>query len=92
MSPQLSGAISSRHSTPQRLRARARLALVLLAGLSLFAGGCRNVKPWERDNLATYGMRPDRDPVGMDLREHMWFSREASNGGRSIGGGGCGCN
>ena len=65
---------------------------LILAGLGLMSGGCVNVKPWERDDLAAYGMRPDRDTVSIDLREHMWFSREASNGGRSIGGGGCGCN
>ena len=63
-----------------------------LAGLGALACGCVNVKPWERDALANYIMRPDRDPVGLELREHMWFSREASNGGRSVGGGGCGCN
>lgn len=54
--------------------------------------GCVNVKPWERDALAEYAMRPDRDPATRALRDHMWFSREASNGGRSVGGGGCGCN
>jgi hypothetical protein len=63
-----------------------------VSSLALLAQGCVNVKPWERDALANYTMRPDRDPVTLALREHMWFSREASNGGRSIGGGGCGCN
>ena len=37
-------------------------------------------------------MRPDRDPVGLALAEHMFFSREAATGGRGVGGGGCGCN
>jgi hypothetical protein len=55
------------------------------------SSGCANVKPWERDALAHYSMRPDRDLVTLTLREHMWFSREAANGGRSVGGGG-GCN
>jgi hypothetical protein len=63
-----------------------------VSSLALLAQGCVNVKPWERDALANYTMQPDRDPVTLALREHMWFSREASNGGRSIGGGGCGCN
>lgn len=63
-----------------------------LAGLTGLASGCVNAKPWERDALAQYSMRPDRDPVTLTLREHMWFSREAANGGRSVGGGGCGCN
>jgi hypothetical protein len=66
--------------------------LWLLAGSALIVQGCVNVKPWDRDTLADYTMRPDRDPGTLTLREHMWFSREAANGGRSIGGGGCGCN
>ncbi len=66
--------------------------LILLAGLALLHAGCANVKPWERDALADYTMRPERDPLTGALREHLWFSREAANGGRSIGGGGCGCN
>jgi hypothetical protein len=63
-----------------------------LGSLALLAPGCVNVKFWDRDALADYTMRPDRDPVTLTLREHMWYSREASNGGRSVGGGGCGCN
>tara|TARA_B100000902_G_scaffold47838_1_gene55010 strand:+ start:102 stop:275 length:174 start_codon:yes stop_codon:yes gene_type:complete len=54
--------------------------------------GCTSVKPWERDILADYTMRSDRDPLENMLAEHMWFSREAASGGMSIGGGGCGCN
>lgn len=69
---------------------RALPFLLMLAGLGIC--GCQNVKPWDRDALANYSMRPDRDPSALSLREHMWFSREASNGGRGIGGGGCGCN
>jgi hypothetical protein len=58
----------------------------------LVAGGCAQVKPWERGALADYTMRPDRDPLGDALSEHMYFSREAASGGRGVGGGGCGCN
>jgi hypothetical protein len=67
-----------------------QLIAVTLATLAL--SGCATVKPWERDTLADYTMRPDRDPLGSLLAEHMWFSREAASGGRSVGGGGCGCN
>jgi hypothetical protein len=71
----------------------ARICLALLFGaVALLSAGCANVKPWERDLLAEYGMRPARDPLTTATREHLWFSREAANGGRSIGGGGCGCN
>jgi hypothetical protein len=48
--------------------------------------------PVERENLATKVMSPDRDPLGDAMSDHMYFSREASQGGNGIGGGGCGCN
>ena len=65
---------------------------LFLAGLVFLGAGCVNVQPWDRDALADYTMRPERDRLTGALREHLWFSREAANGGRSIGGGGCGCN
>ena len=64
----------------------------LIALLAVLATGCANVKPWERGTLADYTMRADRDPLGSGLSEHIWFSREDAHGGRSVGGGGCGCN
>lgn len=67
--------------------------LVLPALLALlFVCGCATVKPWERSTLADYTMRGDRDPLGMAMDEHIFFSREAAAGGRGVGGGGCGCN
>ena len=68
------------------------LVLLACAGTALLASGCTHVKPWEREALADYTMRPDRDPLGDSFAEHIWFSREASYGGRGVGGGGCGCN
>lgn len=65
-------------------------ALTFVAGA--LAGGCSTVKPWERGNLADYTMRPDRDPLAAAMSDHIYFSREASSGGRGVGGGGCGCN
>lgn len=64
------------------------VATLIISG----ATGCANVKPWEREHLADYTMRGDRDPLGTSLSEHIYFSREAANGGRGVGGGGCGCN
>jgi hypothetical protein len=58
----------------------------------LAGAGCANVQPWERGTLADYTMRPDRDPLTIATREHLWFSREEASGGRGVGGGGCGCN
>lgn len=63
-------------------------AYFLAAGL----GGCTTVQPWERGNLADPTMRSDRDPLAAAMTEHVYFSREASSGGRGVGGGGCGCN
>lgn len=63
--------------------------LLLLVGLLT---GCQTVKPWERGQLADYTMRADRDPVANTMAEHIYFSREATSGGRGVGGGGCGCN
>ncbi|MEN8774797.1 MAG: DUF4266 domain-containing protein [Akkermansiaceae bacterium] len=48
--------------------------------------------PAERKNLAAKVMSPERDPLGEAMSDHMYFSREASQGGNGIGGGGCGCN
>jgi hypothetical protein len=64
-------------------------AAVLIMSL---CGGCQTVKPWQRESLAARIMQPDRDPMGDALKEHVFFSREAASGGRSVGGGGCGCN
>ena len=54
--------------------------------------GCKTVKPWQRGTLSDYTMRGDRDPLGESQREHIYFSREMSSGGKGVGGGGCGCN
>jgi hypothetical protein len=68
-------------------------AFLLLASTVLISvTGCANVKPWQREHLADYTMRADRDPLGVAQAEHIWFSREEASGGRGVGGGGCGCN
>lgn len=63
-----------------------------LCGLLALSAGCQNVKPWQRGSLADITMRPDRDPIGTAMDEHIFFSREAASGGAGVGGGGCGCN
>jgi len=50
------------------------------------------VEPWEKNNLAKPEMALDSDPLTSALDDHIYFSKEASSGGRSFGGGGCGCN
>ena len=71
---------------------KTKILFALACGVLLLTSGCANVKPWERGALSDYTMRLDRDPLGTAQNEHIWFSREQANGGRAVGGGGCGCN
>jgi len=64
----------------------------ILVALALLLSGCSTVKPWERDLLAKPHMALDSDPLQTGFDEHIYFSKEASSGGRGFGGGGCGCN
>ena len=63
-------------------------------GVLMLLSGCASldVKVWDRDLLARDDMRLDANPVDGAIDEHMYFSKEASSGGRSYAGGGCGCN
>jgi len=65
-------------------------ALLLLSLLT----GCTTVRvqPWQRAHFADYTLQPERDPLASAMAEHVFFSREASAGGRGVGGSGCGCN
>jgi hypothetical protein len=47
-------------------------------------------EPWERDLHARPSMQFDR--LDDDIDDHIYFSKEASSGGRTYGSGGCGCN
>ena len=58
----------------------------------LAATGCASVKPWERGVLARSDMAWEPDPLEAARQDHIHFSKEASLGGGSAGGGGCGCN
>jgi len=64
-------------------------AMLLVTGCSSISMG---VEPWERDVLAKAEMQLVTDPVEAGLDDHIYFSKEASSGGRGFGGGGCGCN
>ena len=50
------------------------------------------VRPWQRDLLARAEMSLGCDPLDLEFDDHIYFSKEASSGGRGFGGGGCGCN
>jgi hypothetical protein len=50
------------------------------------------VDPWDRDLLAKPEMAVNSSPLDQSIDDHIYFSKEASSGGRSFAGGGCGCN
>lgn len=68
--------------------------ILLLSLISLTLSGCANlgVNPWERDLLAKPQMQLAAESTDMALDDHIYFSKEATSGGRSFAGGGCGCN
>jgi hypothetical protein len=78
--------------TFQRICLLAAGAAVACAATGCASADLVRVKPWERAALADYTMQPDRDPLQVSFTEHIFFSREAAHGGRSVGGSGCGCN
>lgn len=63
------------------------LIVVQMAGCASFG-----VPPWERDLLAKEEMALNSEGIDLGLDDHIYFSKEATSGGRSFAGGGCGCN
>ncbi|HHL45289.1 MAG TPA: DUF4266 domain-containing protein [Gammaproteobacteria bacterium] len=73
------------------------LRLTLICTLLIALQACaalkiEQVKPWQKGTLAEEAMQLDADPTESFADEHIYFSKEASTGGRGVGGGGCGCN
>jgi Domain of unknown function (DUF4266) len=71
-----------------------RLSFLRLVAGAVLVSGCSSlgVKPWQRDVLVREEMRLDANRLDAAIDDHMYFSKEASSGGRSYAGGGCGCN
>jgi hypothetical protein len=71
-----------------------KFKIVTSAILLVFISGCANlgVDPWDRDLLAKPEMAINASPLDQAIDDHIYFSKEASSGGRSFAGGGCGCN
>ncbi|OUS26092.1 hypothetical protein A9Q99_19135 [Gammaproteobacteria bacterium 45_16_T64] len=67
-------------------------SLLLFFMLSLTACSSLGVKPWEREILAKPDMALDENHMDTAYDDHIYFSKEASSGGRVFSGGGCGCN
>jgi hypothetical protein len=70
------------------------MKIILVIGTMMVASGCSSmgVEPWERDILAKEEMQFTTDAAEAATDDHIYFSKEASSGGRGFGGGGCGCN
>lgn len=73
---------------------RAVILVVSLIAVSLLTSGCATmgVQVWERDILSKPEMQLDSQAIDRAIDDHVYFSKEASSGGRGFGGGGCGCN
>jgi hypothetical protein len=67
-------------------------SLSILVALSLLGSACATVRPEQRAILADPTMRFDGEPGEQAAIQHVLENREASFGGGSIRGGGCGCN
>jgi hypothetical protein len=78
---------------PQPTGAQAAF-LVTLCFLAAGLSGCgaNRVAAWDRDILAKRAMQLNTHPIVTAAREHIYFSKEGSSGGRTFDGGGCGCN
>ena len=72
-----------------RFRGRLLIALVAAAVAVAFSGCSTTqavrVKPWQREYLADSTMDPNRDPLGSAMMDHVYFSREAAEGGKGVG-------
>lgn len=68
------------------------ICLLLVAANAVIGCASMGVKVWERDILAKPQMQMDAQAIDRSMDDHIYFSKEASSGGRGFGGGGCGCN
>ncbi len=75
-------------------RLRPDLMALLCAAALTSLSGCASLgpKPWQHDLMAEPAMSVNADPLQAAVDDHIYFSKEASSGGRSYAGGGCGCN
>lgn len=67
---------------------------LFLVFVLVFLSGCiKEVQPWEKATLAKDAMKEGGpNKLVTKFHEHIYYSKEATKGGGTIGGGGCGCN
>ena len=85
---------TSRQRCARALPLSRAVKLLPVGLLPLLLTSCESIgpKPWEHDLLAKREMQVDPYPLQSNALEHIYFSKEASSGGRGFAGGGCGCN
>lgn len=71
-----------------------RLSWALTTWALMCTAGCSTVavQAWDKQDLAKPEMALDFDRLEGRYSDHIYFSREGTGTGWSIGGGGCGCN
>ena len=70
----------------------ARMVIALVAASACASCTAIGPRPWEKDLMARPEMQLVSYPLQTAADEHIYFSKEASSGGRGFAGGGCGCN
>jgi len=68
------------------------LGFLLVFVVASGSAACATVRPEQRAVLADPTMRFEGEPGEKAATEHVLENREASFGGGSVRGGGCGCN
>lgn len=84
--------MANRLSIAHTLLISKTLSISVLCLSALASGACATVRPEQRAVLADPTMRFEGEPGETDAEEHLLENREASFGGGSVRGGGCGCN
>jgi Domain of unknown function (DUF4266) len=70
---------------------RTTCLIFVAVALSLAAGGCATVQPWQRGTLADECMIFDANGALVSYMTHWQESREGAMGGYGVQSGGCGC-
>lgn len=84
--------MAKRHNNLIVFRHKPQLVRLLVLLMLLSCQACVKVQPWERGVLAKPEMSMNPNPNLTKIRDHVFSSKESSQGGHTGTGGGCGCN